>query len=124
MAHRILVVDDDTQAADSLEAYLSAKGFTTKVAYDGLEAVKVATEFEPAVVIMDIKMPAMNGYDAAQVLKDCDPEGKMVFIALTGLKGEQDFKNSEEAGFYKHLIKPLDGQGLIGLVDLLSELPS
>jgi len=105
---RILVVDDSRDGADSLGLLLEKSGHTVRIAYDGLRAVEVAKEFQPDVVLLDLGLPKLNGYEAAEHIRQL-PEGKdTTLIALTGLSQEMARMRSREAGFDVHLVKPVD----------------
>lgn len=105
---RILVVDDNRDAAISLAMMLKLMGNETQTAHDGLEALDVAATLGPDVVLLDIGMPKLNGYDTAQRLRQ-QPWGKsLVLVALTGLGQEGDRMRSLEAGFDFHMVKPVD----------------
>jgi CheY-like chemotaxis protein len=108
----VLVIDDNIDAAESLAALLRLQGHEVKVAYSGAAGLKLASETHPDMVILDIGMPAMDGYQVARQLRK-QPEGnKAVLIALTGWGQEQDRNRSKEAGFDYHLTKPVDPQTL------------
>ena len=105
---RILVVDDNRDAADSLAMLLRATGNDIRTAYDGLEAVQVASEFRPEVVLLDIGLPKIDGHEVAQRIRK-EPWGRqMCLIAVTGWSDETDRARSRAAGFDHHLVKPLD----------------
>ena len=105
---RILVVDDNTDAAESLAALLSINGHETRLAHDGLQAVEEARSFKPDVVFLDIGMPALDGHETARRIRQ-QPWGKeMVLVALTGWGQTEDRRRSLEAGFNHHLVKPAD----------------
>jgi PAS domain S-box-containing protein len=105
---RILAVDDNRDAADSLAMMLRLMGHETRTAYDGLEAVESAAAFQPDVVLLDIGLPKMNGYEAARHIRQ-QPWGKgMALIALTGWGQEEDKRRALEAGFDRHTTKPVD----------------
>jgi PAS domain S-box-containing protein len=105
---RILVVDDNADAAESLAALLSINGHETCLAHDGLDAVKQAERFLPDVVFLDIGMPALDGHETAKLIRQ-QPWGKgMVLIALTGWGQSEDRRRSKDAGFNHHLVKPAD----------------
>ena len=107
-ARKILVVDDNVDAANTLHDLLDLDGFEVTTAYDGVAAVSAAAAIQPEVVVMDIGMPGMNGYDAARLIRE-QPGGKgMVLIALTGWGQATDKKRSSLAGFDHHLVKPVD----------------
>jgi PAS domain S-box-containing protein len=119
---RILVVDDNRDAADSLSVLLRFMGNEPRTAYDGIEAVVAAGEFRPDVVLLDIGLPRLNGYGAAQRIRE-QPWGKdMVLIALTGWGQEDDRKRSKEAGFDNHMVKPVELPSLMNLLAGLQRL--
>jgi CheY-like chemotaxis protein/two-component sensor histidine kinase len=104
---RILVVDDNRDGAATLAMMLSLLGHDTRTAHDGLEALDVAAAFRPEVVLLDIGMPKLNGYDAARRLRQ-EPWGRdVVLVACTGWGQEEDRQRSREAGFDVHLVKPV-----------------
>ena len=103
---RILVVDDNLDAAESLAMMLTMTGNETLTAHDGLEALEVAAAFRPDIMLLDIGMPKMNGYEVCRRLRQ-EPWGKdTVVIALTGWGLEEDKRKSKEAGVNSHLVKP------------------
>jgi signal transduction histidine kinase len=107
-ARRILVVDDNHDAADSLSILLKLSGNETHLAFDGEEAVEAAARFRPDVVLMDIGMPKLNGYGAARQIRE-QPWGKgMVLVALTGWGQDEDRQKTADAGFDGHLVKPVE----------------
>jgi PAS domain S-box-containing protein len=109
---RILVVDDNRDAAVSLALMLKLQGNQTRTAHDGLEAVAEAEAFRPDVVLLDIGMPKLNGYDAARRIREQPWGQRMVLVALTGWGQEEDRRRSLEAGFNHHLVKPVDPAAL------------
>ena len=114
---RILIVDDNRDAADSLAMLLRTTGNEIRTAYDGLEAVQVASEFRPEVVLLDIGLPKIDGHEVAQRLRR-EPWGKHTcLIAVTGWSDESDRARSRAAGFDHHLVKPLDPDHLAQLLD-------
>jgi CheY-like chemotaxis protein len=105
---RILVVDDNHDGCDSMAALLKIEGHTVHTAYDGVAAIAAANEFSPQVVLMDLGMPKMNGYDACRQIRD-QPWGKdLLIIAMTGWGQEEDKLRARQAGFDAHLVKPID----------------
>ncbi len=105
---RIMVADDNQDAAKTLAIILRFMGHDVRTAHDGLEAVEVATEFRPDVILLDIGMPKLNGYDACRQIREQSWGKTIVIIALTGWGQEEDKRLSEEAGFSHHLVKPVD----------------
>jgi PAS domain S-box-containing protein len=121
---RILVVDDNKDSADSMSMLLGIMGMEVRTAYDGLEAVEAAAAFNPDVVLMDIGMPTLNGYEAAARIRE-KPWGKdMVLVAVTGWGQEEDRRRSEKAGFNFHMVKPVDPAVLKQLLTELKATPS
>ncbi|HEV2845980.1 MAG TPA: response regulator, partial [Thermoanaerobaculia bacterium] len=116
---RILVVDDNQDSADSMVMMLQLLGNDVRIAHDGVEAVKAAEQFRPQVILMDIGMPKLNGYDATRRIREQPWGREMVIIALTGWGQEADRAKSREAGCDGHLVKPVD---LSDLKKLLMEL--
>jgi PAS domain S-box-containing protein len=114
---RILVVDDYPSAAESLARRLKHCGNEVETALDGFEGIKRAEKFRPDVVLLDIGMPKLNGYKAAQTIRQ-QPWGKnMVLIAFTGWGQEEDRQRTREAGFDAHLVKPVDYMELSELLE-------
>lgn len=114
-AHRILVVDDNRDAADSLEMVLRAYGHEVLVAYDGLEAVEATHSFRPDIVLLDIGLPKLNGFDVARRIRASRGD-QVLLIAVTGWGQEEDRRKSREAGFDHHLTKPVDFTVLLNLI--------
>ena len=105
---RILVADDNADSAASMALLLEILGNEVRTAFDGLHAVEVAAEFRPDVILMDIGMPRLDGYDACRRIRE-QPWGQdVVLIALTGWGQEEDVRKSRDAGFNHHLVKPVE----------------
>ena len=120
LKRRILVVDDNTDAAESLAALLSISGHETRLAHDGLQAVEEARAFQPDVVFLDIGMPELDGHETARRIRK-EPWGKkMVLVALTGWGQNEDRRRSKEAGFNHHLVKPADPAMVAKLISSLA----
>ncbi len=116
LPRRILVVDDNVDAAASLAMMLRMMGHEAQTAHDGLAAVEVAASWQPDVILLDIGMPRLNGYDACRQIRE-RPCGRDFFIvALTGWGQDEDKRRSKEAGFNAHLVKPIDLAALDGLL--------
>ena len=118
---RILVVDDNRDAAESLAMLLRAMGNNVQTAHDGEVAVAAAGEFRPHVVLCDIGLPKLNGYEACRRMKEQAWEEKMILIAVTGWGQDDDRRKSAAAGFDHHMVKPVDTKSLM---KLLAELDS
>jgi PAS domain S-box-containing protein len=118
-ARRILIVDDNRDSADSLAMLLSLHD-EVSVAYDGREAIRMARELRPHVVLLDIAMPQMNGYEVARELRSQPWGTDMVLVALTGFGQATDKLKAEQGGFNAHLTKPVDLDALAGLLEKVS----
>jgi CheY-like chemotaxis protein/two-component sensor histidine kinase len=116
---RILIVDDNRDGADSLGMMLRLMGNDIRTAYDGEEAVAASEEFRPDVVLLDIGLPKLNGYEACRRIRQQPWSKGMVLIAVTGWGQEEDRRRSHEAGFDKHMVKPVDPQALMKLLGQL-----
>jgi PAS domain S-box-containing protein len=105
---RVLVVDDNLAGAKILSLMVKALGNTVCTAHDGQEALDRAAEFRPDIVIMDIGMPRMNGYDAARAMRGQSWGRDLPLVALTGWGQEEDRRQTRAAGFNRHLVKPVE----------------
>lgn len=119
-ARRVLVVDDNQDAAESLAIFLRLTGHDTHMAHDGLEAVEKAEQLSPDVILLDIGLPKINGFEAARRIRAQSRGKKLVLVALTGWGQDADRQKSREAGFDAHVVKPVDPDAL---TSLLSEFP-
>ncbi len=119
-ALRVLVVDDNQDAADSLAFLLKLQGHEVRTAYDGLEAVTAAAAFVPSLVLLDIGLPNLNGYEAARRIRQQPGCKDARLVALTGWGQEEDQRRSREAGFDLHVTKPLE----LALLERLLASPS
>jgi PAS domain S-box-containing protein len=121
---RILIVDDNRDAAHSLAMLLRKFGNETYLAHDGLEAIDAAAQLRPDAVLLDIGLPKMNGYDVCRAIRQ-QPWGRsMVIIAVTGWGQDEDRRRSDEAGFNAHLVKPVDHVALSSLLAELQLVPA
>jgi PAS domain S-box-containing protein len=118
--YRILVVDDNEDSMNWLATMLEMMGNEVRTAHDGEAGIVAAAEFRPDLILMDIGMPKMNGYEAAHRIRQ-EPWGKQpMLVALTGWGSEDDRRRTQEAGFNRHLVKPVDPAEIEAL---LAELP-
>jgi len=115
-SRRILVVDDNADAADSLGMLLQVRGDEVRVAYDGRQALELAGEFKPQIVLLDIGMPKVSGYDVARRLRE-DRGDSVFIIAISGWGQGDDRKRARESGFDHHFTKPVDFEALLALID-------
>jgi CheY-like chemotaxis protein len=105
---RVLVVDDNEDSADTLGMLLELLGAEVRVAHDGAEGLATFQESDPDVVLLDIGMPGMNGYEVARAIRQRFGEHRAVLVALTGWGQEQDRRDAREAGFNHHMVKPVE----------------
>jgi DNA-binding response OmpR family regulator len=120
-ARRVLVVDDNRDAAESLAVFLQLGGHTVKTAYDGIEAIEAAESFRPDLILLDIGMPNLNGYEACRRIRDTAWGKNMTVIAQTGWGQEDDKRRTRDAGFDDHLVKPVDPISVMKLVAALND---
>ena len=117
---RILIVDDNEDSAESLGLMLKLQGNAIQTAYDGEQALAMFRIFKPNVILLDIGMPNLNGYEACRKIREQPGGSDVVIIAQTGWGQEVDRQRTKEAGFTHHLVKPLDPNALM---KLLAEVP-
>jgi PAS domain S-box-containing protein len=115
-ALRVLVADDNRDAASTLSLMLEMMGNTVMTAHDGAEALTLAAQFQPRVVLLDIGLPHMNGYDVAQAIRQQPWGAKMVIVAITGWGQAEDRQRSKAAGVDHHMVKPVDPDALMQLL--------
>ncbi|HET8947579.1 MAG TPA: ATP-binding protein [Candidatus Polarisedimenticolia bacterium] len=120
-SRRVLVVDDNRDAADSLGILLRLQGADVQVVHNGADALEAVGRSKPAVVLMDIGMPGMDGYEVARRIRHLPEAADITLIALTGWGQEEDRVRSRSAGFDYHLIKPANVEALQNLLVSLSE---
>ena len=113
---RIMIVDDNRDAADSLSFLLQYHGHETELVYDGLAAVEVAKKFAPAVILMDLGLPKLDGYEATRRIREQRADKRPLIVALTGWGQDEDRRRSAEAGFDAHLVKPVAIDALLKLL--------
>jgi PAS domain S-box-containing protein len=113
---RILVIDDNKDAAESLAAVLRLLGFEVRTAHDGATGLEAAADFTPEVVLLDLGMPGLSGYDVARRLRGQPQFANVLVIALTGWGADEDRRRTRAAGFDHHLVKPIDPETLIELL--------
>ncbi len=117
---RVLVVDDNIDGACSLATMLQLMGSEVQIAHDGLQAISVAESFRPDVILMDIGMPQLNGYDACRRIREKDWASDIFIVAQTGWGNDDDKIKSYEAGFNLHMVKPIDPSSLQKVLDELN----
>lgn len=109
---RILVADDHDLAASTLATLLQLMGNEVRTARDGVEAVEVARSFAPDLILLDIGMPKVDGYQACRAIRSEPWARDIVIVALTGWGQEEARVRSKEAGFTHHLVKPVTPEAL------------
>jgi DNA-binding response OmpR family regulator len=100
---------------------LKLVGNTVRIAHDWEEAVQAASEFRPQVVLLDIGLPKLNGYDVSRRIRQQEWGAGMILITVTGWGQEDDRRKSKEAGFDHHMVKPVEPQSLMKLLTEFSE---
>jgi CheY-like chemotaxis protein len=110
---KVLVVDDNPDVVDTLKMLLELNGNTAHAAYDGLEAVEVAEAIRPDVILLDIGLPKIDGYETCRRIRERDWGSRVMVYALTGLGQEDDLDRSRKTGFDMHLTKPVAPEVLL-----------
>jgi CheY-like chemotaxis protein len=118
-ARRVLIVDDNEDAAASLALLLGITGNETHMVHDGLEAIEAIERLRPDIVLLDIGLPKLSGHDVCRRVRQAPWGRDIVLIALTGWGQEEDRRQSREAGFDGHLVKPVDHAALVELLRAL-----
>jgi signal transduction histidine kinase len=116
---RVLIADDNRDALDSLTRLLQLSGHEVHAAADGLQALEAAARVRPDLMLLDIGMPGLNGYEVARRIRGFDWGRSAVLVALTGWGQDNDRRQSREAGFDTHWVKPLDSRKLAALLESL-----
>ena len=120
---RVLVVDDNRDAADMFVIMLQTFGHEVQATYSSQTALEMAVAYQPDIVLLDIGLPEMDGYEVARHLRQ-HPQTKDVWvIAMTGYGQDADRQRAEEAGFDYHLVKPIDPEKLQAVLELLGRQP-
>ena len=115
-ARRILVADDNQDAADSLALLLRMAGHEVRTAHDGQAALELAADWRPEVALLDLGMPRMDGFEAARRIRAAAWGEAMLLVAQTGWGQDEDRRRTAAAGFDAHLVKPVDHDALLGLI--------
>jgi CheY-like chemotaxis protein len=113
----VLVVDDNADAARMLELLLRSLGHDTRVAHDGMEALRLAGSFRPQIVLLDIGMPGLDGFEVARRLRAMRDGTALRIVAITGWGQDADREKSRQAGFDVHLVKPVEPTELVRVLD-------
>jgi CheY-like chemotaxis protein len=120
-ALRVLVVDDNADTAETLASLLREVGHDVRIGYDGPSALEVALSFLPNVVLLDIGLPGLSGYEVAKRLRQQSVLRNVVLIAVTGYSQDSDRRSSLEAGFDHHLIKPANFDKVQQILAMVAE---
>ncbi|WP_344763028.1 hybrid sensor histidine kinase/response regulator [Actimicrobium antarcticum] len=115
---RILLIDDNDDANESMAALLDMMGYVVSTARDGTSALTMATQFKPQLILSDIGLPGMDGYQLAPALRTACGDRKLILVAATGYGNANDRQRSQAAGFDHHLVKPLDADVLLDFLAL------
>ena len=121
---RILVADDDEDAVLSLTLLLREEGYVVRGVHRGSEVLQAVFNFAPDVVLLDIGMPQMTGYDVARTLRERYGSARPALIAVTGRSGKTDRQQALAAGFEHHVTKPYEPRALLALLALLAKRPA
>ena len=119
---RILVVDDNRDAADTCAALLELSGHHVQTAYTGREALELAATFRPHAIILDIGLPDFSGYVLAKRIRETKWGGSALLIAVTGWGQSEDKRRAQEAGFDHHLAKPVSAEALESALQMIKDM--
>jgi len=118
---RVLLIDDNIDAAESLAQLLSLSGHDARTAIDGASGLRTAVEFQPEVVFCDLGLPGMSGYEVAKSLRALPAGRELILVALTGYGQPSDREKTAQAGFDAHLVKPVDPAVIESFLDDYAE---
>jgi CheY-like chemotaxis protein len=121
MALRLLIVDDNRDSADSLALLLEHQGFEVRVAYDGELAIEAALSFHPDVLIVDLVMPVLDGFQVAKKLRAIPEFREATFVALSGYSDQSHFDEASQAQFDEYVVKPPDVKLVMAILSEVSE---
>ncbi|MCE9566149.1 MAG: response regulator [Planctomycetes bacterium] len=113
-------MDDNRDAVESLALLLEIKGHEVRMAYDGPEALRLLETYRPHLIILDIGLPGMNGYEVAKKIRESEGHRRVTLAALTGWGQDEDRRRTKEAGFDYHLLKPADHAEVEKLLTMVS----
>jgi CheY-like chemotaxis protein len=114
---RVLIIDDNADAADSLAMLLELLGFQVRVASDGATGLRVAAEWEPRCVLLDIRMPGMNGYEVAHRLRAIPGLGSVKIVALSAFSDASHINRLADTGFDHFFVKPADPEAVFAFLN-------
>ncbi len=113
---RVLVVDDNADAATSMMMFLKIWGYDARIAHNGISALEIAEIYRPHIILLDIGLPLMNGYEVAERIRKMEGMEKVRLIALTGYGQDEDRRRAQDAGIDHHMVKPIDPMALQALL--------
>jgi CheY-like chemotaxis protein len=113
---RILIGDDSADAAESSAMLLRLDGHEIQAVFDGPSALNAAASFKPEIVLLDIGLPGLNGFEVARRLRELPGGRQILVVAVSGYGQTQDRHQSRDAGFDQHLVKPVDGEQLSAVI--------
>jgi DNA-binding response OmpR family regulator len=113
---RVLVVDDNLDSAETIALMAQLWGHDVRTAHDGQAALTTAADYRPEVVLLDIGLPGMDGFEVAKRLREQEWMAGVMLVAMTGYGQEEDRRRSREAGFDHHMVKPIDPGALEALL--------
>jgi CheY-like chemotaxis protein len=116
---KVLVVDDNHDAATSLSMLVSLLGHDVRTGFDGVQALDLAGEFHPDLVLLDLGMPRMDGYEACRKLREQPWGAEAVVVAVTGWGRDDDRRKTQLAGFDQHLVKPVAPDAIVNILSRL-----
>jgi CheY-like chemotaxis protein len=116
---KVLVVDDNHDAATSLSMLVSLLGHDVRTGFDGVQALDLAGEFHPDLVLLDLGMPRMDGYEACRKLREQPWGAEAVVVAVTGWGRDDDRRKTQLAGFDQHLVKPVAPDAMFNILSKL-----
>ena len=122
--NKILVIDDDTCILQVIELFLDSKGFDVRTASDGISGISIAKEFQPDLIILDVKMPKMSGYMVLRLLSDDPLTQSIPVLLLTATAGINDDQSMETPSVSKKMAKPFDQVQLLDAIDHVFKHPS
>jgi CheY-like chemotaxis protein len=120
-SRRVLLVDDNRDSVETLSMLLQMKGHDARIAEDGEAALAAIEEYQPHIVLLDLSLPGMDGFQVAQELRQRPRTGKLVLVALTGWSGREVKARAVEAGFDFHLLKPVEWPQLERVLELAQQ---
>ncbi len=121
---KTLVVDDNVDTVATLAMLVQESGHEVRTAYDGSSVVEAALEYRPHVVLLDIGLPGLDGFEVAKRLRQQHALQNLVLVAMTGYGTDGDRRRSQEAGFDHHLVKPGDFGKVLQILATVAEAPA